>query len=537
MISFVKSFIVLSIVLSVVDGQQEPCEFHLTKNITGGHILSDGSWMHEDVRYPKALYGHYDYVLDGDGNRTTVPRHQRGCICNLRHCLQTCCKVGDLVNWRKGAGDGHCREGNGYKKVPVTVGYSNPESVDLLKEFHWANQRPSCTMHFLEPQEIPSDEWYLLHNGSIYMPDDDVLLETGKYCVSVDVSETDNSTMEMVVLKCIDQASAEARFVLLPIGMFFSVPFLMATFFVYAIIPELRNVHGKSLMNYVLGLTVGYSLLATVQFYGNKKECRDGSSQCFNNTVCLLLGYTIYFSFLVSFFWLNTMCFDIFWTFRGVRGNLAAKHNFKFYCLYAWGMPVLLTTLTLIVQYTNGVPDDFKPNIGQGTCFLNSSNAWAEFIYLYSILIVLICSNITFFVITAVRIQRVQRETSSITNQDSSARHTRHSYEKYRFWLYLRLFVVMGVTWSLEVISWVVDSKNHWFYLTDLFNCIQGILIFLLVVWNKKVKTLLKKRFNKFRGIAENDTQCTTTRTGATSSINLKRSTSIPLEPGKLALN
>lgn len=98
--------------------------------------------------------------------------------------------------------------------------------------------------------------------------------------------------------------------------MFLSVPFLLATFIVYACIPELRNVHGKSLMSYVLGLTVGYTILASVQFHGNQEECRDGSTNCFTNVVCVILGYIIYFSFMVSFFWLNVMCFDIFWTFR-----------------------------------------------------------------------------------------------------------------------------------------------------------------------------------------------------------------------------
>lgn len=155
--------------------------------------------------------------------------------------------------------------------------------------------------------------------------------------------------------------------------MFLSVPFLLATFIVYAFIPELRNVHGKSLMSYVLGLLVGYTILASVQSYLNADRCRNGSMKCFPDAVCLSLGYIIYFSFMVSFFWLNTMCFDIFWTFRGVRGNFAAKLNFKFYCIYAWGMPVLLTCLLILIQNTNFVKDVYKPNIGQETCFLNSS--------------------------------------------------------------------------------------------------------------------------------------------------------------------
>lgn len=98
--------------------------------------------------------------------------------------------------------------------------------------------------------------------------------------------------------------------------MLLSVPFLLATFIVYAVIPELRNVHGMSLMSYVGGLTVGYTFLATVQIIGSREDCLSGVVRCYDPVFCTMSGYIVYFSFMLSFFWLNTMCFDIFWTFR-----------------------------------------------------------------------------------------------------------------------------------------------------------------------------------------------------------------------------
>ena len=47
--------------------------------------------------------------------------------------------------------------------------------------------------------------------------------------------------------------------------MLFSVPFLVITFLVYGIIPELRNLHGKNLMSYVLCLSVAYTTMAFIQ--------------------------------------------------------------------------------------------------------------------------------------------------------------------------------------------------------------------------------------------------------------------------------
>jgi G protein-coupled receptor Mth (Methuselah protein) len=89
--------------------------------------------------------------------------------------------------------------------------------------------------------------------------------------------------------------------------MLFSVPFLIATFLVYALIPELRNIHGKSLMCYVFGLTVGYTSLSISQLH-------DGLS--IEPVICALLGYVTYFALLLSFFWVNVMCIDIWLTFR-----------------------------------------------------------------------------------------------------------------------------------------------------------------------------------------------------------------------------
>lgn len=67
-------------------------------------------------------------------------------------------------------------------------------------------------------------------NGSVYMPDDDALLEYGKYCVALDVTKDETygnvTGRHLAVLKCIDPGESEARFYFLPFGKFlaFNVP-------------------------------------------------------------------------------------------------------------------------------------------------------------------------------------------------------------------------------------------------------------------------------------------------------------------------
>lgn len=55
----------------------------------------------------------------------------------------------------------------------------------------------------------------------------------------------------------------------------------------------------------------------------------------------------------------------------------------------------------------------------------------------------------------------------------------------------------MGVTWTMEVISWLIHETSWVFYLTDFINCIQGVLIFLIFIWKPRVKDLLRKKFQK----------------------------------------
>lgn len=66
----------------------------------------------------------------------------------------------------------------------------------------------------------------------------------------------------------------------------------------------------------------------------------------------------------------------------------------------------------------------------------------------------------------------------------------------FRFMLYLKLFIVMGVNWLAEIISWAMETEKngYLFYVTDFGNSLQGVLIFLIFVCKKRVLRLLNKK-------------------------------------------
>jgi len=74
------------------------------------------------------------------------------------------------------------------------------------------------------------------------------------------------------------QKSEETSLVknLYPYFLFVSSAFLVATFIVYAIIPELRNIHGVSIMCHVSSLAVTYiglGLMQTIMHFFNDEAC------------------------------------------------------------------------------------------------------------------------------------------------------------------------------------------------------------------------------------------------------------------------
>lgn len=49
--------------------------------------------------------------------------------------------------------------------------------------------------------------------------------------------------------------------------------------------------------------------------------------------------------------------------------------------------------------------------------------------------------------------------------------------------------------WVLEVVSFLVAADSPIFLLSDIWNCLQGVLIFILLIMRRRVFRLIKERF------------------------------------------
>ena len=148
--------------------------------------------------------------------------------------------------------------------------------------------------------------------------------------------------------------------------MLFSVPFLIVTFLVYAFIPDLRNLHGKCFMCYLICLSLLYISLASTRLFSADLKT--------NAIFCVFIGYMTYTCIFFCFFWQNVICFDIWSAFKGVQASRSKGNNSRFflYSLYAFGVPIILTLLMLLMDNLSFIPEVMGPGIGEERCILKS---------------------------------------------------------------------------------------------------------------------------------------------------------------------
>ncbi|XP_014367374.2 G-protein coupled receptor Mth2 [Papilio machaon] len=262
--------------------------------------------------------------------------------------------------------------------------------------------------------------------------------------------------------------------------------FLALTLIVYSLLPSLRNLAGKVLMAYVGSLLGAFLLLSVIQI----KE--------HSVSACIGLTFSTYFFFLSSFCWMNVMSVDIWWTFRGyakARSIHRRGENFKFwmYSIYGWGLPLLMTIACAILNEADisDLPWLIKPNIPQNGCFLEGGE---KLLYLYVPLLILIASNWVFFLMTTFNIWRLSRG-NAVLNSAVASMPSAQRFQRHRFSVYLKLSVIMGINWILEVVSSLKPELQIW-YITDAYNLMIGLAIFIIFVCKAKVNNQLRRMFS-----------------------------------------
>jgi hypothetical protein len=141
--------------------------------------------------------------------------------------------------------------------------------------------------------------------------------------------------------------------ILSTIATFLSILALSISLITFMLFSSLRNLPGCNTMNLIIALIIAQTLFLSQDLIIMTKS-----------HVCLLFALGIHFFYLASFFWMNIMAYDLWRTFhKGFSLYVYDIHErLPFYSLYAWGTPVIIVLIGIILDAKNAT---LKPCYGR----------------------------------------------------------------------------------------------------------------------------------------------------------------------------
>ncbi|XP_050743820.1 probable G-protein coupled receptor Mth-like 3 isoform X2 [Drosophila biarmipes] len=474
---FFATVILLSTQVKTTEIQN--CDFYDTVNINNAQMYSNGSYLYDGLLIPAELTGEYNFMVLPDGSKKNVPSHMRGCVCKLKPCLRFCC-FHNLKTVRNPAHSvcnselsrDELESHNRYVNVTLSNGTVAKRHFkeDLIVQSDLPLPCAGQKM-FRADHTLPDNGFTLFENGTFLRHWGHKFLEKRQYCVQHNEFKDENIRIAPHFCE-IDDASPWGKIVVLTISLIC----MALTISVYLYVKKLRNLHGKCFVCYMVALFMGYLLLLLNLW--EVWELKSGS--------CTTVGFLGYFFILAAFSWLSVISLHLWVTLALPPDSIyrfLPEHRFRAYNIYAWGLALAFTGVTFLADRVIE-NDNWRPRIGTNQCWIYTV-ADTAILYLYGPILLLIAFNITMFILTALSIEKVK----------NCVKSNRTRSEKEVYTLYLRLFITMGLSWTLEIISFLVRHNELWSKIlrgADYLNRSQGTIIFVLFILKPSTLELIK---------------------------------------------
>ncbi|XP_063860484.1 G-protein coupled receptor Mth2-like isoform X1 [Scylla paramamosain] len=342
--------------------------------------------------------------------------------------------------------------------------------------------RPQCSLYLADPSENENDKFYLFENGDLFSPASNDRDPPTRYCVDNFVTADNTIVTKALICFAEVEMNAEpvctnAKHTVYPALLLVSTVFLGITLFIYLSVPDLRGkLHGRCLISLASAFFVAF-LLMSISYLTNTPM---------SPGICTTIAFFKHLSLLAAFFWLNVMCFDIWRTLRKTRTVTAGRqslYRFLWYSLYAWGSALVIALVAVVLEqqpFNSGI---IRPNFDNIFCwFAVGKSLW---IYFYSWVSLVLLTNIVFFVLVMIILIKGHR--------NSMLRRSRE-VNRERMWLYVKLFLVMGVTWIAEVVSYQHGKCAEWMAI-DIINTLEGFTLFLVFILNRSTLRKIRERW------------------------------------------
>ena len=334
----------------------------------------------------------------------------------------------------------------------------------------------NCTTIALDPEEYED-----LGNSSVLFRGEVTLIvgydATGRPLVCVNF----NRTGMVVTSNNFTFVSYPAGFTELTyIGSSLSIIASILILITYSIFKELRTLPSKLLMNVAVAFLFGDVFLIVSGII---------SRNHLPAQVCTLISIMLHYFFLSRFSWMNVLGIEYVRTFilaikLRIGKSKTSVLSLIAYTLFGWGVPLVITTTTVIVNYTvdDAVRYGTSKNGTNALCWINEIFG-AIFGFVLPIMICMLF-NIAFFVIVLILLCSASRRSTKELKQ--------HRLVQIR--VMLGVFAVLGINWVFGFLAILVDLSWAW-YPFIILNSNQAVLIAIGFLGTKRILKLYYSLF------------------------------------------
>ncbi|GFS84084.1 g-protein coupled receptor Mth2 [Nephila pilipes] len=319
---------------------------------------------------------------------------------------------------------------------------------------------------------LADEDYIMLPNKSVYVPNYNKVYEPASYYVA-------NSS---IFVCCLFTSNSETKFLpvmgyVTTLGFGTSMICLLLHFIAFWMVPDLQNLSGKSLVSQCLSLFCAYAC-CLIDLHNHLKDFE-----------CSFIEFCTFYFFQVAFFWMGIIAYDVWRALKRVTTELRVASGkqlkrFIVYSLFTWVTPLLFVSILVLAELTDFFPLQYRPAFAKPRCWFKRRRALM--VFFAAPLFLIMFSNLVLFTCSSRMILMTSETFAKEQNQ----------VQRRTFKLYLRLALLMGLTWIIGIIAASADIELLW-YIFVIFNSLQGLFIFIAFTCTSKVGKYLKDKLRK----------------------------------------
>ncbi|CRK91493.1 CLUMA_CG005159, isoform A [Clunio marinus] len=331
-----------------------------------------------------------------------------------------------------------------------------------------------CDEKYILDSMLEEDAYNVTEDG-LYVHDLKSTIPLDEFCLVNQQDEEFEDVHEIAII-CFPERPVVLSFIIKGILLFISVVFLILTIRIYFRLPELRETQDKATIIMLINLTAFLFFLGVLQLQAYILP------SIFEGDLCTFLALLIYFFTMSYFAWLNCVIANV-W--KAVVLRHLKLREFTWYLfnhIYGWAVPLMLTEIVRMHHY--GEPHEESRIISDSCWFDNNredvNGLKPSWTYVYLPISIMLGFNVFLCIWTSLCLTKIDISPDA------------RKALRYKCILYLKLFLLGGLTWFLEVLSYMfkdhIPTESLWI-IVDAFNCLHGVFAFcILIIWRQRIR-------------------------------------------------